>query len=86
VYKTEVPLYILRRSESASASSAEAAAVVAQHFGVVVDHGEDSLLVDVDRSAGVDAIRDTLPGWIVAPQDGAKIPVPDARLKARPEL
>ena len=78
-----MPRFILRRSDSASASPAEAAVVVSEHSGVVVNQSDDAMLVDVNPGGGVAAIKGKLPGWIVAPQAAAKIPVPDTRLKIR---
>jgi len=78
-----VPRLVLRRSESAAASLADAAAVVAEHSGNVLNQTENTMLVDVGQPGGVQAIKDKLPGWIVAEQETSRIPVPDARLKIR---
>jgi len=80
-----MPRLILRRSGSAAASPADAAAVVAEHFGDVLDQTEDTMLANVEQLAGVAAIKAKLPGWIVSEQATSKIPVPDARLKIRRE-
>ena len=80
-----MPRLILRRSGSAAASPADAAAVVAEHFGNILDRTDDTMLADVDQPAGVEAIKAKLPGWIVSEQATSKIPVPDARLKIRRE-
>ena len=79
-----MPRLILRRSGSAAAAPADAAAVVAEHFGDVLDQTEDTMLANVEP-AGVAAIKAKLPGWIVSEQATSKIPVPDARLKIRRE-
>lgn len=73
---------VLRRSLATAASPAEAAELVAAQQGRVIDGHEGTLLVNVADPDVAACLRRELQGWVVAEQ-GAKVPVPDTRLRPR---
>lgn len=79
-----MPRIVLRRSDDSAASIAEAAAIVVAHQGHVLDRSDKTLLVDLAHPDAAASLRSKLHGWTVSEQPGAKIPVPDTRLKVRP--
>ena len=72
---------VLRPTDTAQASAAEALSLVASHAGRVINQSGRNLLIELD-AAHLDALRESLTGWIVSPQ-GAPIPVPDTRIRIR---
>ena len=71
---------ILRKTDAAAISSAQAEALVcATGCGRVVHRDGNNLLVDLDNVA-LDALKLALAGWVVAEQ-GARIEVPNPQLK-----
>jgi hypothetical protein len=73
---------ILRRSQETAVPEDQVQRIVSTYHGSVIDHGDRTMLVDVEDDSAVENLRSELHGWVVSPQR-SKVPVPDTRLKVR---
>jgi hypothetical protein len=75
---------LLRKTSCSAVSCDDAEALVrAAENGRVLHRDGDNMLVELEDTS-IGPLRDELQGWIVSEQ-GPRIPVPDTRLKLRPD-
>lgn len=71
---------ILRRTAADATAEDEVVAAVSSSPGRVLDVSDGTMLATVDNVAAVASLRNSIRGWAIAEQ-GAKIELPDTRLK-----
>jgi hypothetical protein len=79
-----MPRFILRKTSGSALSCQDAERLVcAAKNGRVLHRDNGNMLVELEESSVCD-LRDSLPGWVIC-EEGEHIPVPDTRLKLRPD-